>query len=235
MRVKSPIAVFALVAALAGCGGDDEPQAVPDVRGERLDVAEERLDDAGLGYEEIGGGTFGIVVRSRWHVCDQEPRPGRRATEVRLIVARHCPPPPPPPQPVVPDVVGDTVEEAEDALEAKEIGYALERWYEPEPIVRSTWLVCEQSPEGGERGGHVRLVVASRCDPARAAPVVPDVIGEDLDDAEGLLAAEGLVVETIPPVLDQAAKRLWEVCDQEPAGGERARRVALYVERSCAP
>jgi beta-lactam-binding protein with PASTA domain len=235
MEVKTPIVLFALVAALAGCGGDDEPEAVPDVRGERLDVAEERLDAAGLGYEEIGGGTFGIVVRSRWHVCDQEPKPGRTATEVRLIVARHCPPPPPPPQPVVPDVVGETVAEAEDELEAEDIGYTVERWYEPEPVVRSTWLVCEQSPAGGERGRHVRLVVASRCDPSLAAPIVPDLVGEDLDDAETLLAAEGIVAETIPPVLEPSQKRLWEVCDQEPAGGERARRVELYVERSCAP
>jgi hypothetical protein len=171
MRVKRLTLALPIAVSLAGCGGDAEPRVVPDVRGERLDVAEEHLDDAGLAYEEIGGGTFGIVVRSRWRVCDQEPQPGRRATEVRLIVGRHCPMPP----------------------------------------------------------------GASQCDPPpRVPPVVPDVVGEDVDDAERLLAAERIAAETYPDVLDPPAKRLWEVCDQEPDAGERAWHIELYVERSCA-
>jgi hypothetical protein len=30
------------------------------------------------------------VVRSHWYVCDQEPRPGKKARTVRLIVERDC-------------------------------------------------------------------------------------------------------------------------------------------------
>ena len=71
---------------LAGCGGAAKPKPVPDVRGERLDVAEARLDARGLQWEEIGGGVFGVAVRSQWYVDDQIPRPGKKATTVRLVV-----------------------------------------------------------------------------------------------------------------------------------------------------
>jgi beta-lactam-binding protein with PASTA domain len=46
------IGLLALVVAVAGCGR--EPHRVPDVTGERLDVAQERLEAAGLAYETIG-------------------------------------------------------------------------------------------------------------------------------------------------------------------------------------
>ena len=88
MRTTALIALLAAV--LAGCGGAAEPRRVPDVRSQRLDVAEARLDARGLQWEEIGGGVFGVVVRSNWYVDEQIPRPGKRATTVRLIVGRNC-------------------------------------------------------------------------------------------------------------------------------------------------
>jgi hypothetical protein len=75
--------VIALAMLLAGCGGTAHPK-----RGERLDVAEARLDARGLGWEEVGGGTFGVVVHSHWYVREQIPAPGRKATTVRLVVER---------------------------------------------------------------------------------------------------------------------------------------------------
>ena len=38
--------------------------------------------------EEIGGGTFGVMVRSNWYVREQIPAPGHTATTVRLVVER---------------------------------------------------------------------------------------------------------------------------------------------------
>jgi hypothetical protein len=65
--------------------------AVPSLTGERLDVAEDKLSRAGLRYKEIGGGTFGIVVKSNWIVCQTEPAAGAHTSgRVRLVVDREC-------------------------------------------------------------------------------------------------------------------------------------------------
>jgi len=88
--MRTTALILALAGLLAGCGVTAEPVHVPDVRGQRLDVAEARLDARGLQWEEIGGGAFGVLVRSHWYVDDQIPRPGRKATTVRLIVERNC-------------------------------------------------------------------------------------------------------------------------------------------------
>lgn len=47
--------------------------AVPDVVGERLDVAHERLERAGFMVKEEDNGLFGSVVDSNWEVGEQEP------------------------------------------------------------------------------------------------------------------------------------------------------------------
>ena len=88
--VATTLFVATLIAG--GCGGDAnrETTRVPQVEGKRLDVAQEVLDDAGLGYEVVGGGALGVIVRSNWEVCEQRPRAGRRAKTVDLVVARSC-------------------------------------------------------------------------------------------------------------------------------------------------
>jgi beta-lactam-binding protein with PASTA domain len=153
MRVKA-FPPLLLAAVASGCGG--EARTVPDVVGNRLDVAQETLDDRGLSYETVGGGTFGIVVTSNWTVCEQEPAAGRRAKRVELVVARWCPPP----APIVPSLERLPLTEAEARL--------FERGIEPE----ITWLddsdryeaiVCEQSPPAGDRAAIVELHVAERC------------------------------------------------------------------------
>jgi hypothetical protein len=61
------------------------------VVGEKLDVAESDLDSAGLHYKEVGGGAFGIVVKSNWTVCQTKPAAGQTANgPVALIVNRSC-------------------------------------------------------------------------------------------------------------------------------------------------
>ena len=69
----------------AGCG-QTSPQRVPNVTGERLDVAEDVLDDAGLPYDVDGGI---VIIRSHWRVVRQLPPAGRRARLVHLVV-EHC-------------------------------------------------------------------------------------------------------------------------------------------------
>jgi hypothetical protein len=89
-RAVLPITLLlALVVAVAGCGGADGP--VPDVAGERLDVAKSEMSDAGYDTEEIGGGAFGILAESNWTVCKTDPPAGDSGGgTVKLIVDREC-------------------------------------------------------------------------------------------------------------------------------------------------
>ena len=50
--------------------------AVPDLVGQRLDVAKDRISRAGFDADVKGGGTFGIIVDSNWQVVEQDPGPG---------------------------------------------------------------------------------------------------------------------------------------------------------------
>src|SRR5262245_30825866 len=111
MRAVRIVSIAIVGLLLAGCGAaKTEPKRVPNVVGLNLKAAEDRLDERGLRYEAVGGGTFGIVVRSRWAVCRQRPAAGRRAPSVRLFVARTC-------TVGVPDVTGLGLEDADEQLD----------------------------------------------------------------------------------------------------------------------
>lgn len=153
MRYSGLIAVAAVLLT-AGCGGQ-EADIVPAVEGQRLDLAQSELDDAGLGYEVTGGGAFGVVVTSHWRVCEQHPGPGQHARSVELVVARTCPRPAP--ADVVPDVTGLRLDVAEDELGERGLEYYV--YPEGDVIVRSNWTVCSQYPEPGELAGVVELYV----------------------------------------------------------------------------
>ena len=228
MRVNSLLFIGFSAVIMAGCG-QSEPKTVPDVSYERLDVAEERLDRLGLGYEEVGGGAVGIVVRSSWRVCRQEPRPGKTATEVRLIVDRECPPPPVR-LVVLPDLVGDPLERAEDELEERDVGYDLVSW-KGGRLVRAGARVCDQEPDSGGRASHVTLYVAANCTPPRIppAPAVPNVVGLDLGEAQEVLAGAGIAEIVEPPW----AELFWDVCAQSPSRGGHSATVTLHVQRRC--
>jgi beta-lactam-binding protein with PASTA domain len=233
MKIKGLI-LIALTAFAAGCGGTAEPKVVPDVRGKRLDVAERRLDGVGLEYERVGGGAFGVVVRSNWNVCDQTPKPGAQASRVTLVVDRYCPPPEPRTF-LVPDVIGERLSDAEATLVRRGVPFDVVRLDGAVPPRTAT--VCEQEPAAGVRATEATLYAARECDPPRPAvpapPLVPSVVGEDLDDAEAALEVEG-----IEAVLDASGpgpvvEELWEVCAQTPRAGRRAWSVVLHARDDC--
>ena len=65
--------------------------AVPALVGQRLDVALDRLQRAGLKGDVQGGGFFGVLDESTWKVVDQDPSPGARLSQgdtVRLGIDR---------------------------------------------------------------------------------------------------------------------------------------------------
>jgi hypothetical protein len=70
------------------------PHTVPNEANQRLDVAEEELEGQGWHFKTVGGGLFGVVVKSDWTVCETRPSGGETvaaSTTIRLIVARACP------------------------------------------------------------------------------------------------------------------------------------------------
>ena len=159
------LSLVSVALLLAGCGG--EPHDVPNVAGDRLDVAADRLEDEGLEYEILGGGTFGVVVKSHWYVCEQRPVAGSRASSVELVVDRSCsvaPRPVPPQPPVVPSLEYEALDDAR--AEARKAGVDVvvrDRGLGP-ILVEENWTVCEQYPAPGERGWTVELYVERFCD-----------------------------------------------------------------------
>lgn len=66
--------------------------AVPELVGERLDVARDRLDRAGFDPDVEGGGLLGIIDESNWEVVLQDPGPGvmlEQGSSVHLRVERR--------------------------------------------------------------------------------------------------------------------------------------------------
>src|SRR5262245_32475865 len=152
-RIAPAFLAIALLLVAAACGSTS-PREVPDVTGKRLDVAEDTLDSAGLHYRTAGGGTFGVVVRSRWIVCEQSPRPHTVATSVLLTVARTCTPP---------LVVGETLAAAREELD--DAGFDVRahdldgEWLYDD----SYYVVCSQTSAPGIPVRAVDLYVAPEC------------------------------------------------------------------------
>jgi beta-lactam-binding protein with PASTA domain len=155
------VGLVALAVLVGGCGRGEH--LVPDVTGDRLDVAQDRLEAVGLGYDTLGGGKLGVVVRSNWFVCEQDPKPGAVAETVKLIVDRSCPLPRAVPG-IVPNVTGWRLDHAQDRL--ARLGFAFDNYaYDSTPIRRAErWTVCDQYPAGGEVGESVDLHVEHDCD-----------------------------------------------------------------------
>jgi hypothetical protein len=87
-RIALAMLAFVTVFVSACGGGGPVPS---DLVGARLDVAEHELDQMGIGYDEIGGGFAGILVKANWVVCQTKPTAGQPVNgNVQLIVARSC-------------------------------------------------------------------------------------------------------------------------------------------------
>ena len=87
------IGLVGVLVSCGGVGGEAPVPTMPEVVGERLDVAKSDIGRAGIeGETEIlGGGTFGVVDDSNWTVCEQLPAAGSPVNgPPRLIVDRSC-------------------------------------------------------------------------------------------------------------------------------------------------
>ena len=116
-------------------------------------------------------------------------------------------------------------------------------------VDESNWQVCEQEPAAGEESpdGTARLVVDRTCDEPEKAPTeepsatapteaepspaepetftVPKLVGENLQDAQDMLQAEGSYVlrqdDATGMERFQVLDSNWKVCAQTPAAGKK--------------
>ena len=165
-RLVISLALVAVAAFTAGCS-QAKPRHVPDVRGERLDYAEAKLETLGLSYEIHGGGKLGVIDDSNWWVCTQNPQSGRWAARVDLAVARSCPASA---SSAIPNVVGLNLHDAREALEAKGIEVDVQTYDEyygdgddDTIVVERNWQVCEQNSSNWANYRSVQLIVDHDC------------------------------------------------------------------------
>ena len=213
-----------LVLVLAGVGAafyfsqDDDDEAtstttqaaaqveVPLVVGLREPRAQEVIREAGL---EPGDTEQRESNKAAGVVLEQEPEAGVRVSEgdtVGLVVSRG------PAQEVVPDVVGEELNQALDDLEQAGFDSQVEQVFSEE----ESGIVVRQEPEAGanlKEGQTVALQVSKGPKPV----AVPDVVGEQASEATSVLREAGFEVNLVTvPSQDPAGT----VVAQNPAGGE---------------
>jgi beta-lactam-binding protein with PASTA domain len=205
---------------------DKEGVLVPDVVGDAQAVAEDAIEALGLtvNVEQMPSATVpaGEVI-SQTPVAGTEVAPGSTVT----IVISTGPTPV-----IVPDVVGDAQAVAENAIEALGLTVNVEQM--PSATVPAGEVISQTPTAGTEvsPGSTVTIVVSTG-----PAPVtVPDVVGEDQDDASAAIAGVGLtvVVEQMPSETVPAG----EVISQTPAAGTEVSpgsTVTIVVSTGPAP
>jgi eukaryotic-like serine/threonine-protein kinase len=194
---------------------------VPGVVGRKQDVAESMMKEAGF-ETDVRREPSDTVDKGR--VISTQPGENtqlQKGRTVVLVVSEG------PEQVSVPDVVGDSEDAARSALEDAGLRADVS---EEESTEEDPGTVLRQDPGSGEqvdKGSAVKLVVA------KAPPEVdvPDVVGEERDDAQQALEDAGFEVrvkEETVQTLDQDG----DVTRQDPGGGEQRRegtRVTIFV------
>jgi beta-lactam-binding protein with PASTA domain/tRNA A-37 threonylcarbamoyl transferase component Bud32 len=194
--------------------------AVPSVVGLSQNEAEKQLQDAG--FKSKAAEEFSDTVK-KGEVISTAPAVGtlvERGTTVTLTVSKGKE------QVAVPDVDGETEDNARSAIEAAglRVGKVTEEESDQDP-----GTVIAQSPAAGKKvakGSAVTLTVAK-------AVKVPDVVDETEEDATNALEDAGFVVR----VRDRATTSTEEdgvVLEQSPAGDEerpKGSRVTIIVGR----
>ena len=196
---------------------------VPELVGMSLDEATTALEDARL---KLGGVTTGTAEDAEPdEVLEQFPAAGRevdRGTEVDLVVAQGS---------TVPDVVGESQEDAQAILE--DAGYEVSVVTEPSDEVEEGFVIAQDPDPSTEldEGSTVTILVSE----GPEAQEMPDVTGEDGDEAEAFLEEDfGLSVEQVEAdPSDCGAVPPGTVCSQDPEPGtpvEPGDSATLFVQ-----
>ncbi|SOD63726.1 serine/threonine protein kinase [Streptomyces zhaozhouensis] len=191
---------------------NDPPEGslkVPDLAGESVEAAEERLD--GLGFASTVGDPE-PCEEEKETVCRTDPESGTELKEGDTVTVI----PSDGPAPVeLPDVVGDAYEDAEAELE--ELGLTVRQETEEAPD-SEPGTVLSQDPEGGvevEAESEVTLTVAT----APELESVPDVVGKPFEQAQSELTAAGFTVTRQNATDDSRTEG--EVISQDPGAGSQ--------------
>ncbi|MGW2473542.1 Stk1 family PASTA domain-containing Ser/Thr kinase [Streptomyces sp. NPDC001665] len=182
---------------------------VPDVAGDRLAAAKQRLTRAGL--------LPGLVTKefdddvAAGEVVRTDPEAGTERhpdSAVAIVVSKGS-------RVDVPDVTGLSVEDATDTLadEGLKVKVKSGRVHSPE----DEGHVAAQSPEEGDEAAEGDTVTLTVSAGPRMIDV-PDVVGKDVDDAEDELKAAGFEVKVDRGFLSFSDK----VSSQSVDGGDRA-------------
>jgi eukaryotic-like serine/threonine-protein kinase len=221
-----------------------EQVVVPDLVGQQRDVAVRTLEAQGLSAsvtEVPSTQQIGLVVA-------QAPRGGEkgdRGSSVALNVSKG-PNRPAPVAVTVPNVVGQPVDSAKDAIKAAGLHPSVQ--HVPSTGAKDT--VVSQSPSGGssaEKGAGVLLNIAKGPEETKAKPEekeressrqqqratasVPSVIGEDKEAARSELKSAGFDVSTVDQPTSDPSQDGVVVDESPPAGTSAAQKskVTIYV------
>jgi beta-lactam-binding protein with PASTA domain/predicted Ser/Thr protein kinase len=186
-------------------------RTVPDVVGQRSAIASRILQNRGF---EVDIKTVVNPDVTRDVVATQSPQPRRKAQEgstVTITVSAG------PGEAAVPQVAGRPRAEAEAALRGAGFRVRVVQAYATE--VSAGRVISSTPPEGStaEKGTAVTLTVSRGARPI----AVPNVVGQDVEEARGNLEAAGLKVKTKQD--DAADADPGTVTAQDPAPGGRLR------------
>ncbi|WP_329533330.1 Stk1 family PASTA domain-containing Ser/Thr kinase [Streptomyces sp. NBC_01450] len=121
------------------------------------------------------------------NVCDQDPKPGVKATKgdtITLTVSTGAP------KVVVPGVIGQSFEDAKAKLEGDGYNFTVKK--QTQVSTEDPNTVLDQDPKLGaevQKGSTITLTIAK----AVAKSTVPDVAGKSCEEAKALMTANNLV------------------------------------------
>jgi serine/threonine-protein kinase len=205
------LALFALVAFATGLflANQGPDITVPDVKGQKYEKAVRSLTNLGLKTEPKN--VFSPNCK-KGNVTDQKPAAGTKVDKGETVTLSLCQGPH---KTTVPRLVGDSRQEALDALREKNLkaDFKYENGHEPEDTVRRT------KPGSGTtvREGSTVTVYLSKGNEVR----VPNVEGLDQEAAENKLRDAGFTPRVVPrePSGDEEPGK---VVEQSPSGGDYA-------------
>ncbi|MFF3943322.1 Stk1 family PASTA domain-containing Ser/Thr kinase [Streptomyces sp. NPDC001902] len=215
-------AIFMGKALFSGNGSGNDTVSVPQFVGDTKSEAQDRASNGGITI------TFGEAMfcadQPKDHVCQQSAEADSKIPKdqsVTLQLSKGAE------KIEVPDVTGDSFEDAE--AELKEKGFEVDKQSKTSNEEEGT--VLKQDPKSGakrDKGSTITLTVAV----APEEVVVLDVTGQDVEQAKKTLEDQGLKVTTQDR--ESADQQQGKVVEQNPRGGSKLKAgdsVTLFVAK----